>query len=148
MPDFPQIGIYIDDLKDSYKYPKLNQGLMICEDCGHIQLASAVDPDFLYDASFTHRTSESPSAMESNAAFANFVKRSAGGRRFKRAVEIGCSDSFLLQKILDCAETGHGIDPIWKGREDKFTEYLEPDVAGRLSISALSRPASRMSFLL
>jgi SAM-dependent methyltransferase len=132
MPKFPQIGIYLEKFEDSSRFPPADQGLTICEDCGHIQLRGTVDPSFLYNDTFKHRTSESPSAMESNSALAAYVKKLAGGRQFRRAVEIGCNDTFLLQKLLDSVDEAYGIDPLWKGRETDFTADLEPSVANRI----------------
>jgi hypothetical protein len=134
MKKLPQIGIYLNNFEDSWRYPTVDQGLIVCEDCGHIQLKYTVDPAFLYNASFTHRTSESPSASESNVAFANYVKRVAGDRRFQRVVEIGCNDTFLLQQLLEISKSAAGVDPIWRGREASFTAALTPEVAGRIDV--------------
>lgn len=131
MPNFPQIGLY-RDTPDNTKFPPVDQALMVCADCGHIQLHNNVDPSFLYDESFTHRTSNSASASASNTAFANYVKSLAGGRRFKRIIEIGCNDAFLLRQLIEIGDTATGIDPVWRGRESGFTEDLPTEMAGRV----------------
>jgi SAM-dependent methyltransferase len=132
MPNFPQIGLYRDSPDDS-KFPRVDQALMVCADCGHIQLMNNVDPSFLYDETFTHRTSNSASASASNTAFANYVKQLGNGRRFKRIIEIGCNDAFLLRQLSEIGDLAVGIDPVWRGQESKFTEGLEPELAKKIT---------------
>ena len=131
MPKFPQIGLFKDTPDDS-NYPSVDNALNICDDCGHIQLAHNVDPGFLYDESFTHRTTCSCSAMSANVEFANYIKEVAGDRRFKRVIEIGCNDAFLLDQLLEIGDTATGIDPVWKGREDEFAADLDPEKASKI----------------
>ena len=132
MPGFPQIGLYKES-PDNSEYPPVDNALNICDDCGHMQLAHNVDPGFLYDESFTHRTTCSCSAASANTEFANYVKKFAGDRKFKRIVEIGCNDAFLLNQLLEIGETATGIDPVWKGREGEFAAGLEEDAAKRIN---------------
>ena len=134
MLNFPQIGIYLDKFDDSEMFPAVDQGLTICEDCGHIQLLGTVDPHFLYNDTFKHRTSESPTSVESNIFFSQYILKFANGRQFKRAVEIGCNDSFLLQRLMGSVGVACGIDPLWKGREDLFTVGLDSDMASRMKV--------------
>lgn len=131
MPNFPQIGLYRDTPDDS-RFPRVDQALMVCADCGHIQLLNNVDPSFLYDESFTHRTSASASASASNTAFANYVKSLASGRRFRRIIEIGCNDAFLLRQLIEIGDSATGIDPVWRGHEASFTDDLPVDLAQRI----------------
>jgi SAM-dependent methyltransferase len=134
MPNLPQIGVYLDNPEDAVQFPTVDQGLTICEDCGHIQLQGTVDPEFLYNETFKHRTSESPSAMEGNKAFADYIKKVGNNRRFERLVEIGCNDAFLLQNLLDVADAAWGIDPLLKGHEKEFTNHLEPEIANKINV--------------
>lgn len=131
MPKFPQIGLY-RDTPDASQFPAVDQALMVCADCGHIQLLNNVDPAFLYDESFTHRTSASATASASNTAFAEYIKKLANGRRFKRIIEIGCNDAFLLRQLVEIGDAATGIDPVWRGREAGFTEGLPSELASRI----------------
>jgi SAM-dependent methyltransferase len=131
MPKFPQIAVFADSPDDS-DFPPVDNALNICADCGHMQLQNNVDPNFLYDRSFTHRTTCSHSASSANLAFANYVKKVANGRHFKRIVEIGCNDAFLLNHLIEIGDTATGIDPVWKGREGEFVADLEPEVAKKI----------------
>jgi SAM-dependent methyltransferase len=131
MPNFPQIGLY-RDTPDNSRFPPVDQALMVCADCGHIQLLNNVDPSFLYDETFTHRTSASASASASNTAFANYIKKLSAGRRFRRIIEIGCNDAYLLRQLIEIGDSATGIDPVWRGRESSFTEDLPAEIAGRI----------------
>lgn len=131
MPKFPQIQIFTESPDDS-EYPPVDNALNICSDCGHMQLRNNVDPNFLYGRSFGHRTSCSHSAVAANRAFADYVKKVAGDRRFKRIIEIGCNDAYLLNHLIEIGDTATGIDPVWKGREAEFMSQLDPSVAGRI----------------
>jgi hypothetical protein len=133
MPKFPQIAIFAaTPAQDGY--PTFDQALMICRDCGHIQILNNVDPSFLYNDSFTHRTSASASAMAGNRAFAQFIAQVSGGRQFKRAIEIGCNDTFLLQELLGVVDSAFGVDPVWRGRENLFGSELPEDKKKRISV--------------
>ncbi len=133
LPNFPQIAIFADTPDDS-ACPPVDQAMMICEDCGHLQLRDNLDPAFLYDERFTHRTSNSASASKSNLYFADFIKGVAGDRRFERVIEVGCNDTFLLRNLLEICDTASGIDPVWRGKESEFGSELEPAVRERVRV--------------
>jgi hypothetical protein len=114
LPAFPLTGIYAGDPAASY--PKPDQSLKLCDDCGHGYLANIVDPTLLYEKTYTHRTGGSPIARASNDVFWDFVQKLAGRRRFASALEIGCNDLYLMEKLGALAEHAAGIDPIWRDR--------------------------------
>lgn len=133
LPDFPQIAIFADT-PDNAAYPTVDQAMMICEDCGHLQLRDNLDPAFLYNDSFTHRTSNSATASKSNLYFADYIKKVAGDRRFDRVIEVGCNDTFLLRNLLDVCGTASGVDPVWRNKESQFGEGLEPAERDRVKV--------------
>ena len=128
LPEFPLTGIYIkpDDFKT---YPVFDQTLLLCRDCGHGQLLNTVDPKFLYQETYTHRSSASPIATSGNDFFYQFVKDIAGDRRFRCVVELGCNDLYLLNKLAPHADCLNGFDPIWKGQPAPARETIR--VAGK-----------------
>jgi Methyltransferase domain/Putative zinc binding domain/C-methyltransferase C-terminal domain len=113
LPDFPLTGLYVREREPDYR--GIDQGLLLCAMCGHAQLRRAIDPHVLYADTYTHRSGESPIATAGNDAFARFLLEVAGGATFRRIVEIGCNDLYLLTKVADRGETLFGIDPIWRG---------------------------------
>jgi len=117
LPRLPMIGIFLDSPKEAGRFPPFDQAMMICEECGHMQLRDCLDPKYLYDKSFTHRSSASASASSGNEFFAAYLQRVAGDRRFKRAIEIGCNDVHLLKLVSPIGDIVCGVDPIWRGCE-------------------------------
>jgi len=125
LPGFPLTGIYMP-MEDKGDYPDVDQGLNLCPTCGHAQLRSTLDPDFVYGHEYTHRSSTSPIATGGNDFFFQFLSRISQGQVFERVVEIGCNDLYLLNKIAPLGKSLLGIDPIWRGRE--------PEPEGRIKI--------------
>lgn len=115
LPALPLTGIYLEH-PSSAKVPPVDQGLLLCR-CGHAQLMNILDPSFVYDATYTHRASLSPIATGGNEFFCQFLKNVVGRRRFKRVVDVGCNDLYLLRKLEPLGKRLLGIDPIWRGRE-------------------------------
>lgn len=116
LPDFPLTGIFVSPNKVS-SHPRLDQAFMHCQSCGHAQLRSAVDPVYLYQDTYTHRTSQSPIATRGNDFFLAFLRKLVGNKRFESIVEIGCNDLYMLKELVAVGSTLTGIDPMWKGRE-------------------------------
>lgn len=115
MPKFPFTGIYVT-APENPKYRGVDQSLLLCTDCGHAQLQNVLDPQLVYDQTYTHRSSISPIATGGNDFFANFLETITVGKTFNRILDVGCNDVYLLQKIAQKGELLFGIDPIWKGK--------------------------------
>jgi SAM-dependent methyltransferase len=130
LPNLPLTGIYVDknDPPDASHAP-VDQGLMLCSGCGHGQLLRVLDPARLYGEDYTHRGSLSTIATSGNDFFLTFLDRIAGGRRFKSAVEVGCSDLYMLRQLGSRAAEALGVDPIWRNREPEPTNGMR--VLGR-----------------
>lgn len=113
LPDFPLTGIYVSD---PIKYDFVNhfdQHLLFCKSCSHSQLSSPIDAKFLYQDSYTHRTSESSISAKGNQFFLNFVYESVSKSTFNQVLEIGCNDLYLLDNLDFKALNRSGLDPIW-----------------------------------
>ena len=134
MPALPHIGIYLDDKSKASNFPRVDNGLHICRNCGHVQLHKAVSPEFLYDETFTHRTSDSPTASAANLEYANYIKKLAGDRKFKRAIEVGCNDAFFLKSLAGVYDQACGVDPVWKNREHMFGDSLNETEKQSISV--------------
>lgn len=120
LPNLPLTGVFVDPAQRR-NYPSFDQALMRCAACGHAQLRESVDPSYLYQDTYTHRSSLSPISTRGNDFFLTFLNEVAGDRKFKSIVEIGCNDLYLLNKISHRGEALTGFDPIWKDRSAEGT---------------------------
>lgn len=111
LPNFPLTGIYVESRDPNHT--GIDQGFRICVDCGHGQLRNAVDPEILYDDTYTHRGGNSPIATGGNDFFVKFVNEVAGDRKFDLLLDIGCSDLYLLNHLKHLSPQSYGIDPVW-----------------------------------
>jgi|TARA_B100000315_G_scaffold253034_1_gene291049 hypothetical protein len=136
LPEFPHIGVFLEEIDDSDKYPKIDNSLNYCESCGHIQLGATVDPGYLYTAEFQHQTSQSASATQANEFLFNFTKEVFSARKFpETVVEIGCNDTFLLKRFVDRGSLSQvGVDPILAGKEEEFLEGVDKAYANKFQV--------------
>jgi len=134
MPQFPHIGIFIDDPKEAEKSPLVDNSLYACSFCGHVQLGYAVDPAFLYTTDFQHKTSESVSAKQANDFLYDFATKICANAKLELVAEVGCNDTFLLQKFAEKGIDVAGVDPIIKGREDKFLDGLPRNLLDKFHV--------------
>lgn len=125
LPGFPLTGVYLDAPAEKGKYEGIDQGLMLCLECGHAQLLVVVDPTYLYLDTYSHRSSISAIATSGNDFFAAFLEQLTPGQTFQRVVEVGCNDGYLLGKIEHKGKAFVGIDPIWKGRESEYSGKIK-----------------------
>jgi hypothetical protein len=121
LPCLPLTGIYSRTGQD-LDFKKFDQELMVCTDCGHGQLKYVIDPNYLYGHEYGFRTTESQTARGGCDFFAKYLETLFPKRTFKRVVEFGCNDVYLLKLIKPKAEQLLGIDPIWKEREAEFQD--------------------------
>ena len=135
LPEFPHIGIFLDDPAESVDFPLIDNSLNFCSICGHIQLGVTVDPAFLYTISFQHQTSQSASATQANEFLFDFVRKVYTEREFpKTVVEIGCNDTFLLKQFIDQGAIAVGVDPILAGRESEFRAAIGDEYSDRFRV--------------
>ena len=113
LPQFPLTGIYV-----TKKVPDMPNGhdqkLRFCPACGHAQLKYALDPTFLYGDHYLHRSSASHLTPAAVDFIADYLEVLRPGQRFKLAVEIGCNEMVLLDRVLKRSESAIGIDPLWR----------------------------------
>ena len=135
LPDFPHIGVFLDDPAESVNFPLIDNSLNFCSTCGHIQLGATVDPSFLYTISFQHQTSQSASATQANEFLFEFVRKVYTDREFPQTVvEIGCNDTFLLKQFIDQGAVAVGVDPILEGRESEFRSAIGEEYSDRFRV--------------
>jgi len=94
-----------------------DQSLVQCPECGHVQLATFLDPALLYSADYHFRTGASPTGRHGTAAFLAVLEKLVGKRTFRLAVDIGCNDLFCLKQLHGRAQRRVGVDPIWTGSQ-------------------------------
>lgn len=155
---------YLPKLPLTEKYGKydaennlfMDQLLLFCNNCGHVQLSNQISPHILYAPSeYSFRTTQSYSAQIGTQVFLNFFERIALNRKFTVFLDIGGNDLYLAniikQKISDC----YVIDPICKENDGikidginvigKFIEeadlFMNPDlIFCRHVLEHLSQP--------
>ena len=114
---FPLTGIFVKkNINKNFNY-YFNQGLNICKDCGHLQLANFVSPDLLYNNVYANRTSESFLSDNAINFFKNFMQKVIKKKKVNGLLEIGCNDIKLLQSLKNKFSKLYGIDPIWKKKK-------------------------------
>lgn len=123
LPQFPFTGLHSDGAGDRWPVA-VDQELLHCSDCGHAQLRNVVNPTVLYDSTYAHRSSSCVSATRVNDFFARFLEELLQGRRFRRALEIGCNDLYLLRRLEPLGDELWGVDPIWS--------TVPPPMTGRI----------------
>ena len=110
---FPLTGIFIKKkIKKDFPY-YFNQGLNICNKCGHLQLAKFVSPDILYNNIYANRTSESFLSDNAINFFKKFLFKVLKKKKLNGLLEIGCNDIKLIENLKNNFSYLYGIDPIW-----------------------------------
>jgi hypothetical protein len=93
-----------------------HQKLMICDQCGHVQLGVQLSPRLLYTpGAYSFRTSQSKTAIRGSQLFFDFYQRLSQGRTFQSLVDVGGNDLFLAK--MTPIQNRCVIDPICS-RED------------------------------
>lgn len=116
LPRLPLTGLF--STTASTEEPKCpDQALLICLACGHGQLERPLDPATLYDGTYGFRTSTSATARAGTEFFCRFIDDLAPARRFRCALDLGCNDLHLLQRLGARTDAAVGVDPIWAGRD-------------------------------
>lgn len=115
LPKFPfteKFGTYRTDA-----HPPVDQQLLICDTCSHVQLGFQVSPEVLYQPSeYAFRTSESASSKRGNDFFFNFFEDIASGKSFTSLLDIGGNDFYLVSKLNVASKSV--IDPVCELTDD------------------------------
>lgn len=110
--DYPITETYVDR-ETVFQGEKHDQSFTYCERCGHGQLVNILPQEELYGRSYKFRTSKSIwGATKGNDYFLQFINESIANREFKRVIEIGCNDAYLLESLRDRADELIGVDPV------------------------------------
>jgi hypothetical protein len=110
---FPLTGIFIKKkIRKNFPY-YFNQGLNICNKCGHLQLAKFVSPEILYNNIYANRTSESFLSDNAINFFKKFLFKVLKKKKLNGLLEIGCNDIKLIENLKNNFSYLYGIDPIW-----------------------------------
>lgn len=91
MIKFPLTGVYISKKQ---KLKNFDNEFLICKKCNHGQLRNQINPKFLYQETYSHRTSKSPLAVQINNDFyeklKNKIKKKISNVFLKLVVMICC----------------------------------------------------------
>jgi len=116
LPRFPLTGIYIDSSEPDFNNFH-DQALMVCMECGHIQLRNILPQKILYGRHNVHRSAQSHHSPQAIDYFVSYVKSLVPDRIFKCILEVGCNDLSLLNRLKVLGSESIGIDPIWIDRD-------------------------------
>lgn len=134
LPKFPLTGIYVSDPSKSFAV--YDNAWLVCSDCGHGYLERQIDPLFLYEDTYTHRSSVSGISRSGNDFLWAFIQRVTGcsfhtsETRLKSILEIGCNDFYLTARLRDVADEVVGVDPIWR-KEQPHIRFPNVSVYGK-----------------
>tara|TARA_B100000212_G_scaffold321942_1_gene280889 strand:+ start:292 stop:1479 length:1188 start_codon:yes stop_codon:yes gene_type:complete len=121
LPSLPLTGLYFPNIELAMNSELYDQGLNRCKDCGHAQLKTAIDPHKVYDATYTHRSSESSISKGGNDFLYKYIKDNYKINHETKLLEVGCNDGYLLEKISKSSFSACGIDPIWINKESPIS---------------------------
>jgi hypothetical protein len=124
LPQLPLTGRFVRQPKNDF-IAGIDQELLLCENCNHVQLMNQVDPDTLYDSSYSFKTSLSATARQGTSAFIDFLDEVKGDRKFNCILDVGCNDLFLINELKGYGKWRVGIDPIWASQDLKSDD---PDI--------------------
>ena len=116
LPAFPLTGIFVEEDMTNEVPKGYDQELVVCADCGHVQLRWVLPPSEVYNINYTHRSSASHLAPMASSFLVRYIDSLVQDRTFECILEIGCNDLFLLNKMSPRSRQLVGIDPIWKDR--------------------------------
>ena len=133
--NMPLTGLYVPaDIQNDLK--TYDQEFLVCNSCGHGQLKKIINPEILYDDTYTHRSSESPISISGNDFFYKYITDLTTNINFSSILEVGCNDLILIKQIQNLADEITGVDPIWI---DKDFEYNEKTSIKGAFINELSK---------
>ena len=81
-----------------------------CGVCGHVQLASMVDPEYIY-SDYIYTTSSSLGLAEHFSSYASMVSQSLNLSKDSFVVEIGSNDGTMLKAFQQQGHRVLGVDP-------------------------------------
>ena len=111
--DFPALpvltGVFTKQ-KSEIQDLGLDQSFCFCSKCGHGQVSTVIDPEFLYNQDYSFKTSSSKTATNELEKFINFLEKIFSDRIFNKVADIGCNDLYLLKRLKNKAKSFCGVD--------------------------------------
>ena len=124
LPHFPLTGIFVKN-KDIGKGINFDQGLLVCQKCGHMQLEYALNPGILYNNEYAHRSSSSHLSDSASDFTIKHIDTLSSKEKFDCILEIGCNDMILLNKLSLKGKKVFGVDPIWENKTVKTLDNVK-----------------------
>jgi len=123
--NLPITEIFTNKYKKSQNLT-LNQELVFCNNCEHMSLTKIIDPFDIYNKNYLTSSTSSFSARYSNDIFCNFILKNLNKKKkYKKILEIGTNDLYLLKKFSKKAKKLVGIDPVIN-KKDKSLKNFHP----------------------
>lgn len=119
LPDSPVANA----LFDTPNYTKYPLDLNYCDNCGHLQLAAAPDPDQVF-STYRYKSAVSKSFRNHFTALANYAYERFSLSETSKVLEIGSNDGYLLLQFKNKGCQVQGVEP----SEYLTSEYLEHDM--------------------
>lgn len=104
--------------------PPIDQKLLFCAECGHIQLGHQVSPALLYGSHYAFRTSASDSARAGSDFFLHFFNKVKPKQKFRSLADIGGNDLYLAKNMALDAANRSVIDPVCKSIDGKTVDGI------------------------
>lgn len=111
LPKLPLTEIYIDWKTEDDNIGLVDQEFYVCSKCNHGQLLNVLDQQLLYSNLYFTRTTTSTSSCFSLDVFYEFILKYLPAEKSIIA-EIGCNDTYFLNKLAPKALKIFGVDPI------------------------------------
>lgn len=135
LPNFPLTEAFGEYQSN---FPTFDQALMICNDCGHVQLQNLIDPNFLYSPSnYKFRTLNNPKVDNEIAFFRKFIKDLNVDSQSRNVVEIGANNFVLAKRMRHDFKEYAVCDPVLSQIDG--TEQDGIFIIGRLAENAINQ---------
>ena len=137
LPNFPLTEAFGEYQND---FPVFDQALMICTDCGHVQLQNLIDPEYLYSKSnYAFRTVNDSKISNEIVFLSQFIKNLNLDTRSRNVMEIGASN-FELAKHMHLNFQKYAVcDPLFAEMDGTVQDDIF--VVGRLAENAINEIA-------
>lgn len=101
---------YLPNQQEARRLECFPLNLKQCRDCGHVQLASMVDPEYIY-SDYIYTTSSSLGLPQHFSNYASMVSKSLSLPDRSFVVEIGSNDGTMMKAFQHQGHRTLGVDP-------------------------------------
>jgi hypothetical protein len=134
LPEYPLTEAFGEYQND---FPTFDQALMICTDCGHVQLQNLIDPEYLYSKSnYAFRTVNSSKINNEIAFLKQFIKNLNIDLRGQNVMEIGASNFELAKQMRPEFQKYAVCDPLFAEIDGTIQDGIF--VVGKLAENAIN----------